>query len=382
MRVPHYPLLVALLALLTPIAAADQSLDLAKAVSTLSPSQLAAQLVQIQTTRYLTQDPPASRADLEKLITDTYASIPYGSAFDLPSSAPQVSILSLPSFAFDALTVPSMLNLLHPSWHTYSPTAKTTALYSLPLHAVDSIHGSNYFPNTVLYPQSINIAATFDARHGYNEGYSSCASTLASSNGAFPWIFSPLFGVSLSPAWARVYETYGESWKVVSEMAGGYVAGAGGAAGSGGRCATTAKHYLGYSHNAGKDRTTSRAATRDRKVWAKNLLNSDPGRADTVMTSYSQANQEYSVNFDRAELSNLRRWFDGVVVTDFDEVNNAVGWHRNAGDLRAALKRLYAFDGVDVLMAPDDTGECVDGLVELIESGEVERKLIEKKVLR
>lgn len=286
-------------------------------VSTLDLKTLCAQLIHIATTRYLADPIPESNNATASRLRASYVNYSFGSAFDLPSSNQANSISSFSSF--DALTPPALVAALHSNFASYTSVEKSTALYTLPIHAVDSIHGSNYFFDTALYPQSLNVAATFNPTHAFAQGLSSCASTYSSSLGSVRWIFSPLFGVSSSPAWARVYETFGESSSVVAQMSQSFVAGAA----STNLCATTAKHYLGYADNQGRDRGVSRSATRDRKVWNANLLNSKiQPKATTVMTSYTQSNGEYSVNFDRKELGDLRRYFDGIVVTDFDEVRN------------------------------------------------------------
>ena len=94
-------------------------------------------------------------------------------------------------------------------------TAKTYSKNKIPvIWGLDSIHGSNYIVDTVLTPQPINIASSFNVTIAYEAGKLASYDTRKSG---ITWLFSPLLGLGgWNPFWSRIYETFGEDPILVS----------------------------------------------------------------------------------------------------------------------------------------------------------------------
>ena len=80
---------------------------------------------------------------------------------------------------------------------------------------LDSVHGANYVMDAILTPQQINLASTFNESVAYRAGTLASKDTRAAG---ITWLFSPILGLALNPAWSRVYETMGEDPHLASVM--------------------------------------------------------------------------------------------------------------------------------------------------------------------
>jgi len=101
----------------------------------------------------------------------------------------------------------------------------------------------------------------------------------------------------------------------------------------------------------------------------------------TLMDSYTTANGRGSVNWDPLTMRALRRDFDGVVVTDFDEVFNSVYFHHHSINLHESVVHFLNSE-VDIFMVPSDPGGFISSGVKAVSSGRVSRSLLETKVRR
>ena len=75
------------------------------------------------------------------------------------------------------------------------------------LFGLDSVHGAGYVQGATVYPQQLNIGATFNRTAAFEFGRLASKDTRAAG---VPWLFSPILGIATNPRWARVYETFGE----------------------------------------------------------------------------------------------------------------------------------------------------------------------------
>jgi len=75
------------------------------------------------------------------------------------------------------------------------------------LYGIDAIRGNNYTLNTVLFPQQIAQAASFNPEISRKASQISAYETRASF---IPWTFSPVLDLGRQPMWPRIYETFGE----------------------------------------------------------------------------------------------------------------------------------------------------------------------------
>jgi beta-glucosidase len=231
---------------------------------------------------------------------------------------------------------------------------------------LDSVHGANYIHGAIVTPQPINIGATF------NETVAKLAGVMASRDtraAGINWLFSPLLGIALSSSWSRVYETFGEDPKLVSDMGTAMIQGIQEEdIGVPSQAAACAKHFIGYSmpHN-GHDRSPSWIPTRHLYQYFVPPWRHALQEAKTVMESYTDFDGVPNVANTQTLYVLLRQQlqYQGVVVTDYQEILNLNTWHHivNSGD--AAAIHALREGSVDMAMIPWDA----DGFRNAIESG-------------
>lgn len=75
------------------------------------------------------------------------------------------------------------------------------------IYGLDQNHGTTYTLGGVLFPQNINVGASFDT-----EMAKRCASVTAYETraGDCPWTYSPTVDLSRDPRWPRMWENFGE----------------------------------------------------------------------------------------------------------------------------------------------------------------------------
>lgn len=237
---------------------------------------------------------------------------------------------------------------------------------------LDSVHGANYIHSAVVCPQPLNLAASFNVTMSRGAGALASRDTRAAG---INWLFSPLLGVALSSTWSRVYETFGEDPVLVGEMAKAMILGIQAIDGGGSnnssnknqtessvvpsRAAACAKHFVGYSKpRDGHDRSPSWIPTRHlyqyfvpqwfQAVQQANVL--------TVMESYTETDGVPTVANPVAlnYLLRTRLGFDGVLVTDYEEIRNLYQWHHVVPTMEAAVPHALREGTVDMSMIPHD----------------------------
>jgi beta-glucosidase len=233
---------------------------------------------------------------------------------------------------------------------------------------LDSVHGANYILGASIPPQPINMAATFNLTVPYQAGIIASRDTRAAG---ITWLFSPLLGIALEPRWSRVYETFGEDPTMVGLMAAQMIAGIqkpdSNPLAIPSRAAACAKHFIGYSMpRDGHDRSPSWIPTRHLyQYFVPPWQYAMKQNALTVMESYTETDGVPNVANPQAlnYLLRQRLGFDGVLVTDYEEIRNANTWHHIAvNDTQATIKSLL--DGsVDMSMIPWDADGFRDGIL-------------------
>jgi beta-glucosidase len=253
------------------------------------------------------------------------------------------------------------------------------------LYGLDSVHGANYVHGATVTPQPVNIAATFNATIAYRAGKLASRDTRAAG---ISWLFSPLVGIAMEPRWSRVYETFGEDPHLVGQMAQAMVQGiqvpdTAGVVPS--RAAACAKHFIGYTlPRHGHDRAPSWIPKRHlyqyfvppwRKVIGEDVL--------TVMEDYTETSGVPNVD-NRDGLQTLLRYqlgFTGMVLTDYAEIWNLVGWHHTSYDRVDAVARSIR-SGVDMSMIPFEAESFVATVKEAERKKLLSREQIRQAVRR
>ena len=252
------------------------------------------------------------------------------------------------------------------------------------LYGLDHIHGTSYVLGGVLFPQEVNIAASFNRQHAYNMGKVTAYESRAAN---VPWTFSPTVDLGRNPAWPRMWESFGEDTYLDSQMAVAEVRGMQGDdpnhVGPYG-IAACMKHFMGYGVPVtGQDRTPASIAASELREKHfepfKEALRA--GALSIMVNSASNNGMPFHCN---TEL--LTKWvkedlnWDGMIVTDWADINNLYVRERVASSKKEAVK-LAINAGIDMAMVPYECQFAID-LKELVEEGEVPIARIDDAVRR
>ena len=246
------------------------------------------------------------------------------------------------------------------------------------LYGVDAIHGPTYTSGGVLGPQQIGLAATWNEAL-VKKNAAATAQQVAACG--IPWNFSPVLDMGRDPRWPRFWETFGEDPLLTSRMG---VAMVDGYQNSGVPFAATLKHFFGYGFTlSGKDRTPGWIPERElREYFLPSFQAAIEAGAMTVMVNSGELNG-IPVHANRYLLTDLLRGelgFDGVVVTDWEDVKYLMDRHKVAADYKEAT-RLAVEAGIDMSMVPLDF-EFTKSLLELVREGSVSEARIDESVRR
>lgn len=250
------------------------------------------------------------------------------------------------------------------------------------IYGIDAIHGATYTQNSVLFPQAISMAATFNPDLSFKEGEIVAREVKASG---LDWNFSPVMDIGRQPLWPRLWETYGEDVHLSSVMGAAFIHGhQGDDMADADKAPTCLKHYLGYSYPLnGKDRSPAWIGERALREWF--LPGFEAGvlaGAPTVMINSAEvdgvpghANYHYLTEILRGELG-----FTGFTVSDWEDIIRLYSRDKLAATPREAVK-MAVMAGVDMSMVPFDFS-FYDLLLELAKSGEVPMTRIDEAVTR
>ncbi len=255
------------------------------------------------------------------------------------------------------------------------------------IYGLDQNHGTTYTMGGTIFPQNINVAATFNRDLATEAARITAYETRAAG---CPWTYSPTMDLGRDPRWPRQWENYGEDCYVNAEMGSAAVRGFQGddpnRIGSQ-NIAVSLKHYLGYGAPfSGKDRTPAYISPADlrEKHFAPYLAAVKAGALSVMANSASVNGMPVHANYEL-----LTTWlkddlgWDGVIVTDWADINNLYTREKVAADKREAIK-MAINAGIDMAMEPYQTDYCTI-LKELVEAGEVPMSRIDdatRRVLR
>ncbi|WP_346710229.1 glycoside hydrolase family 3 N-terminal domain-containing protein [Phocaeicola salanitronis] len=252
------------------------------------------------------------------------------------------------------------------------------------IYGVDQIHGTTYTLDGTLFPQGVNMGATFNRDLVKREAEISAYETKA---GCIPWTYAPVVDLGRDPRWSRMWENYGEDCYVNAEMGKASVIGFQGEDPNHiGKynVAACMKHYMGYGVPvSGKDRTPSSISRSDmrEKHFAPYLAAIRQGALSVMVNSGVDngmpfhANKEYLTQWLKEDLN-----WDGLVVTDWADINNLCTRDHIAATKKEAIK-IAINAGIDMSMVPYEVSFC-DYLKELVQEGEVPMSRIDDAVAR
>ncbi len=294
---------------------------------------------------------------------------------------------------FDTYRVGSILNTAQghaqdvETWHRLiSDVQKASMKYiSIPdVYGVDQNHGTTYTCGGTLFPQEINMAASFN-RSLVEEGARICA--YESRAASIPWVYNPVMDLGRNPAWSRIWESFGEDPYINGEMAVAMVRGYQGNDPnhlSQKQVGSCLKHYMAYGNPvSGKDRTPASINPVDlrEKYFHPFKVAIQAGALSVMVNSGLNNGMPFHANHEMLTewLKDGLNW-DGMIVTDWADIHNLHTRDRVAADYKEAIM-LSINAGVDMSMTPYDVEFCTL-LKELVQEGKVTMERIDDAVRR
>jgi len=249
------------------------------------------------------------------------------------------------------------------------------------LYGIDAIHGANYTLGSTLFPQQIGQAATWNPDLVKAAARITAYETRASG---IPWNFSPVLDIGRQPLWSRFFETYGEDVCLAKKMTNACISGYQGNNFGNEQVAACMKHFLGYSYPfSGKDRTPVWIGERElRAYFLPTFQEAIRLKAKTLMINSGELNG-VPVHASYPILTTLLRdelGFEGVAVTDWEDVYKLHTTHKVAETLRDAVK-MAVMAGIDMSMTPNDF-QFNELLLDLVNSGEIPESRLDMSVRR
>ena len=289
--------------------------------------------------------------------------------------------------------VGSILNLLNDVSRSREGTAafvrmiqeKSMETIGIPcIYGLDMIHGANYLTDGSLYPQEINLGATFNREYAGMMGKALAYETRAAQ---VAWVFSPVMDLGRDPRWPRHWESWGEDPYLQAEMARTETMAIQGEDPNHidlEHAAVSVKHFIGYGVPVtGKDRTPAYIAENDlREKFFRPFKECFQAGALTAMINSAAINGVPT----HANKTLLTGWvkdglnWDGMIVTDWADIDNLFNRDHVAADKKEAVA-MGINAGIDMIMDPYDP-ECVNVIVDLAESGEIPMARIDDAVRR
>ena len=252
------------------------------------------------------------------------------------------------------------------------------------IYGLDHNHGVTYTQGGTLFPQPINIGASFNTDLAFRGAEITAYESRASN---CPWVYNPVVDLSRDPRWPRVWESFGEDAIVNSKMV---VAEIKGYQGDDPNhidqyhVGTSTKHYFAYGAPwTGKDRTPAYLSPQMiREKYFEPFKQAALAGTLTMMVNSASINgvpvhasYEYLTKWLKEDL----QW-DGFLVTDWADINNLFSREKVAKDKKDA-NRIAINAGIDMSMDPYSVEFCIL-LKELVNEGKVKMSRIDDAVRR
>lgn len=323
-----------------------------------------------------------------ELVTDLFGANDKNGAFYIDEHKTD-SILSRYKIG-SILNAPNTCAPTAKQWEKYIEQIQKISMKRIGIPCVfglDQNHGSTYTQDGTLFPQNINVAATFNREIARHSAEATAYETRAVS---VPWTYSPTVDLGRDARWPRIWENFGEDCYLSSEMGKAMVYGFQGEDPNNidqYHIATSMKHFMGYGVPwTGKDRTPAyiSPANLREKHFAPFLAGLQAGALTVMVNSASvngmpmHANKEILTGWLKEETG-----WDGVLITDWADINNLYTREMVAKDKKDAL-RIAINAGIDMIMEPYSCDAC-GYLVELVKEGKIPMSRIDdacRRVLR
>ncbi len=252
------------------------------------------------------------------------------------------------------------------------------------IYGLDHNHGVTYTAGGTLFPQPINLGASFNTDLAFRGAEITAYESRAAN---CPWVYNPVVDLSRDPRWPRVYESFGEDAIVNSKMVAAEIKGYQGKDNNHidrFHVGTSTKHYFGYGAPwTGKDRTPAYISP---QMLREKYF--EPFKAAALAGTLTMMVNSASINGVpvHASYEYLTKWlkedlqWDGFLVTDWADINNLFSREHVAKDKKDAI-RIAINAGIDMSMDPYSVEFCIL-LKELVNEGQVKMSRIDDAVRR
>ena len=252
------------------------------------------------------------------------------------------------------------------------------------IYGLDHNHGVTYTQGGTLFPQPINLGASFNTKLAQEMAE---VTAYESRAGNCPWVYNPVLDLGRDPRWSRIWESFGEDAIVNARMAEAEILGyQGNDPNHLGKynVATSVKHYMAYGAPfTGKDRTPAYLSPLMlREKYFEPFKAAIQAGALTIMVNSASINgvpvhasYEYLTKWLKQDLN-----WDGMILTDWADINNLYTREKVAKDKKDAI-RIAINAGIDMSMDPYSVDFCIL-LKELVNEGKVSMSRIDDAVRR
>ena len=252
------------------------------------------------------------------------------------------------------------------------------------IYGLDQNHGVTYTQGGILFPQPINLAASFNTELAKTGAEITAYESRAAN---CPWVYNPVVDLGRDARWPRIWESFGEDAIVNAKMV---VAEIQGYQGDDPNhidrfhVGTCTKHYFAYGAPwTGKDRTPAYLSP---QMLREKYF--EPFKQATLAGSLTMMVNSASINGVpvHASYEYLTKWlkedlnWDGMIVTDWADINNLYTREKVAKDKKDAI-RIAINAGIDMSMDPYSVEFC-QLLKELVQEGKVSMDRIDDAVRR
>jgi beta-glucosidase len=266
---------------------------------------------------------------------------------------------------------------------TIQDMIRAEAPHKIPLlYGIDSIHGATYVQGSTLFPQNLGMAAARNPELMQRSSEISARETRAAD---LRWTFAPVLDVGRQALWPRFAETFGEDPYLASVLGAASVRGfQGNDVGSPTNVAACMKHYMGYSFPlTGNDRSPALMSDSYlREYFLPPFREAVKAGAKTIMVNSGEINgvPAHASKYLLTDILRGELGFQGVVVSDWQDVIRLHTWHHVADSPKEAV-RMAVDAGLDMSMVPLNYS-FYDLLKQLVQEGRISEKRIDQSVRR
>ena len=251
------------------------------------------------------------------------------------------------------------------------------------LYGVDATHGNGLLEGATVFPQRLNMGTTRDLSLIAEAERHTSDST--ASMGAH-WTFAPTTDLQRDPRWGRFFEGISEDPKLEADVSRVRAR----ALEDDDRLTACVKHFAAYSvPNNGNDRAPASTSMRDLRTNIlppyREALAAEPG---TVMVNSGSINgiPAHASHWLLTTLLRDTYGYEGMVVSDWDDLNRMITNHDYAPDFGTATE-MAINAGIDMYMignggdAPGPV-QFIDTVVGLVEDSAIPMERIDEAVRR